>query len=67
MPENDSQSAERTFPTTRSDRDLVPSLEDPSVLRDGVMHLGLEHFEETRFTDLLPCLWPSNQGLVGMT
>lgn len=53
-----------TFPPASPNSDLVPRLEDPSILGDGMMHLCLEHFEEAGFAHLLTRLWPTDEGLV---
>jgi hypothetical protein len=53
-----------TFPPASPDSDLVPRLEDPSILGNGMMHLCLEHFEEAGFAHLLTRLWPPDEGLV---
>lgn len=48
----------RTFATTRSDRNLVTTLEYSSILDDGVVNLGLEYLKEAIFADLTARLWP---------
>jgi hypothetical protein len=64
-PEHQHQTIIRlTFSSTSPDSDLVPRLEDPSILGDGMMHLCLEHFKEAGFAHLLTRLWPPNEGLV---
>lgn len=56
-----------TFSPAGSDGDLVPRFEDPAILGDGMMYLGLEHLEETGFTHLLSRLWTANEGFVRRT
>jgi hypothetical protein len=64
-PEHQHQTIIRlTFSSTSPDSDLVPRLEDPSILGDGMMHLCLEHFKEAGFAHLLTRLWPPDEGLV---
>jgi hypothetical protein len=53
-----------TFSPTSPNSDLVPRLEDPSILGDSMMHLCLEHFKEAGFAHLLTRLWPPDEGLV---
>jgi hypothetical protein len=56
-----------TLSTTSTDSYLVTSLENTTILSDGMMHLGLEHLEKARFTDLLPGLGPANESFIGVT
>jgi hypothetical protein len=61
LPPNEANPA-RTFATTRSNRNLVTTLND-----NRVVHLGLKHFEEAILADLTARLWTLDDGFGGAT
>lgn len=65
MPSPNGVKPQRTFATACSNRNLITTLEDPSILDNRVMHLGFKHLKEAILADLTARLWTFDDGFGG--